>query len=276
LKKRVAFKIVDDVKNSQAINEVFTFAYANNYPVEACFYKDNPQFLLDLFAKYPIKNPSLHTNHYNFDIGSIVEKPEQRYDFLDLLTKDLEFAKQIGAKLVIVHPYRFPFAKKKIAQRRAIEMFCNELSGISEVLRSYGIVAHIENTFDEASFYRLLFEEIKARNITNFGFCFDIGHAKVWSSGAISEWMRLLYDIDNMGFAIHSHIHANDGLFDEHMPFFDEILSNYVSDDEFLDGSYIEMIKKLHDTFPNATFTAEVKPQYALRNMEILSQIWLK
>jgi hypothetical protein len=60
------------------------------------------------------------------------------------------------------------------------------------------------------------------------------------------------------------------------MPFFDEILSNYVSDDEFLDGSYIEMIKKLHDTFPNATFTAEVKPQYALRNMEILSQIWLK
>lgn len=274
--KRIAFKVVDEQQNSSHIEQIFSFASQNGYPIEACFYKGKEQFLLDLFAKYTIKNPTLHTNHYRFDIATLIEKTEQKYELLDLLSRDIKLANKIGAKKIIVHPYRFPFPKKKSAQKRIIGQICNELTGISEMLKSSGITAHIENTFDESTFYRLLFEEIKAKNISNFGFCFDIGHAKVWSSGGIEEWMRLLFDLDNMGFSTHSHIHANNGIFDDHMPFFDEILGTFVVEDEFLNGSYIAVVEKLYEAFPKITFTAEVKPQYALKNMEILSQIWQK
>ena len=241
---KIAFKVVDEQKNAVHIQQIFAFALANNYPVEACFYKGKEQFLLELFAKYPIVNPSLHTNHYRFDIGTLLEKPEQKYELLDILSHDLELATKIGAKRIIIHPHRFPFPKKLSAQKIAVSMMVNEISGISQMLSSLGVVAYIENTFDDSGFYRLLFEEIKRRNIDNFGFCFDMGHAKVWSSGSFAHWMRFLYDINDMGLPLHSHLHSNDGVFDEHLPFTEEVLGSLRCDDEFLEGlSYLDAVK---------------------------------
>lgn len=230
--------------------------------------------LLELFEKYQISNSTLHTNHYRFDLGSLLDKPEQKYELLDILSKDLELARKIGAKRIVIHPYKFPFTKKTNAQKKVVELLVNEIAGISQMLGMLGITAHIENTFDEISFYRVLFEEMKKRSVQNFGFCFDIGHAKIWSSSTLAQWTRLLYDMDDMGFPIHSHLHVNYGIFDDHLPFFDEILSSISQEDEFLEGEYLDCIKNLVDSFPKATFTAEVKSKFALQNMQIINNLW--
>lgn len=274
MSNKIAFKVVDDIKNSSEIEKIFEYASRYDFPVEACFYKGFPQLLLSMFEKYSINNPTLHTNHYKFDLGSMIEKPENKYKLLEILSNELNLAEKIGAKKIIIHPHRFPFPRKISAQKVAIQMLINEIGGISEMLKSFSITAYIENTFDEASFYRALFEEIKGNNIENFGFCFDIGHAKVWSCGDFSHWMRLLYDLEDMHISLHSHLHSNDGVFDEHMPFIPSVLESLRQQDDFLNKSYAEALKQLFLSFPKATFTAEVKPHVAIENMKILRKLY--
>jgi Xylose isomerase-like TIM barrel len=265
----IAFKVVDEEVNAKDTEDIFAYASANNHPVEMGFYHGNPQLLLSLQEKYNIQRPTLHTNHYKFDLGTMLEKPAQKYQLLEVLTTDLEFASKIGAKRVVIHPYKYPFPRKKLAQKRVIEALIPELEGISNLLKARDIMVHIENTFDEADFYLALFEAIRSKGISNIGFCFDIGHARVWSALSFDKWFKYLENIDEMGFEIHFHIHANNGMFDDHLPFLPSVLDDLCKDDEFVQD-YHEALRRLFCRFGDSTYTAEVRPQSAIENMKLL------
>jgi Xylose isomerase-like TIM barrel len=270
--QNIAFKVVDEESNAPFTEAVFKYASANNRPVEMGFYHGNPELLLAFQDTYKIQRPTLHTNHYKFDLGTILEKPSQKHKALDALSVDLELASKIGAKRVVIHPYKYPFSRKKPAQKRTIEALVHELEGISHLLEARGITAHIENTFDEADFYFALFEAIRSKGVSNIGFCFDIGHAKVWSALSFDEWFKYLENIDEMGFDIHFHIHANDGIFDDHLPFLPSVLEGLDRNNEFaLD--YHKALRRLFRRFSGSTYTAEVRPEFAIENMKILSAL---
>jgi Xylose isomerase-like TIM barrel len=270
--QNIAFKVVDEEVNAPFTEELFKYASANNHPVEMGFYHGNPKLLLDFQAIYKIQRPTLHTNHYKFDLGTLLEKPSQKHKLIEALSVDLELATKIDAKRVVIHPYKYPFPRKKIAQKKTIEALLPELEGVANLLEAGGITAHIENTFDEANFYLALFEAIRSKGVSNLGFCFDMGHAKVWSALSFDEWFKHLEEIDKLGFDMHFHIHANDGIFDDHLPFLPTILNDLDKNDEFTNG-YPKALKRLFDRFGNSTYTAEVRPEFAIENMKILSAL---
>jgi hypothetical protein len=68
-------------------------------------------------------------------------------------------------------------------------------------------------------FYRRFFGQILERDIARAHVCFDLGHAKVWATDSLADWLALLGDLAAAGLRLHFHLHANRGLADEHLSF---------------------------------------------------------
>lgn len=112
--------------------------------------------------------------------------------------------------MVVCHPgyfdYNYSF-NYKVWVERAYRSF----SEIGEECSKHGLKVAIENVFERNpdNLYELL---LKLPENT-FGFCFDPGHANLFTEVPMIEWLNAL------GMRLFEiHIHDNNGKYDEHLP----------------------------------------------------------
>ncbi len=129
---------------------------------------------------------------------------------LNKIVSALDVAEFIPVKSIVVHSgyndWFFDFKPEKWL-KNAVKTF----SAICEKASSLGAEVYVENIFERSPETLLaLLGEIGWENLK---ICFDAGHANLFSSIPLVDW------VDRLGSTISEvHIHDNTGLRDEHLP----------------------------------------------------------
>ena len=171
----------------------------------------------------------------------------------------------------VIHLITEKSEEDKYSSQSLLEQSMMYLKNLNETAINHDTIFYLENIYKPVSFYTQLFNRIKAEGYTKLGFCFDIGHAKVWSGNTISAWMELLKEFRRMEIELHFHIHMNYGQNDDHLSFleFQRLKGDKFS--EFRD--YRDILAEIDQEFPQATKIFEVKPEYAIMNIEYCNAV---
>ncbi len=254
----LGYKIVD--KEERVFMEIIAHAKAHGYAVELGLYGESRE-VRDAFSTLPDSAKNLHFNHYRYTLLDAETT-------LHALRGDIESAQNMGAPYAIHHLAKNPMTRRPAWQPRVLEEAMRQLRCVEELLEERGFEIYIENTYEPLSFYDALFERLSGEGCRHFNFCFDIGHAKIWSDARFDEWMRFLYQLKQQGLKIHFHLHANRGLRDEHLSFVEMEEMGFDGDDRvFSDMTYAQMLREIARFFPKERKIFEVKSEYALKNM---------
>jgi sugar phosphate isomerase/epimerase len=202
--------------------------------------------------------------HLNSKFVNCIEFSEEN------LKKELDVANLYKATKLIIHPEKNHAPKKLGYQYNILDLVVERLKYITSFLNKDQII-YIENVRFELDFYKKLFPLIKENNITNLGFCFDIGHAKTFSLYSFDEWFEFLEYLDSIDIDIYFHIHANEGLNDEHKPY-----SSYedisVLNDEYFSNNMMKDLGKLFKRFNKKWFSLELMPKDIIKEIEFLEK----
>jgi hypothetical protein len=163
---------------------------------------------------------------------------------------------------------KYPMTNQAGYWDKMIDEVTKRMLRVEEICKEVEFGVYIENTFESIKFYKAVFEKLQNTNWLNF--CFDLGHAKVWSGNSYEEWMIFLSELKQMGFKIHFHLHANHGLIDEHLSIL-EIDENYGNDGVFSDKTYKQMFYEIITTYKQEIKIFEVKPDIAIENIDSMS-----
>lgn len=261
------YKIVD--KEESVFLDIIDHAKAYDYSVELGLYGESRD-VCDAFSALPASGKNLHFNHYRYTLLDTET-------VLPALTADIDSAKKMGVSYAIHHLARSPMTRRTAWQPRVLDKVVHQLGQVEALLEEKGFEIYIENTYEPLGFYHALFERLSAEGFRHLNFCFDIGHAKIWSDARFDEWMSFLKYLQESGFLIHFHLHANRGLRDEHLSFIEMEKMGFDGDDHiFSDISYAQMLQQIDRIFPQARKIFEVKPEYALQNMEWVREVFAK
>jgi hypothetical protein len=152
-----------------------------------------------------------------------------------------------------------------------LDKLYTDLRSTGRMCAEYGLDVHIENTYEDLDFYRRLFRGLVASGIEQIHFCFDLGHAKVWSTDCLEEWLGFLEDLVNEGLRLHFHLHANRGLSDEHLSFVTAERLGITSPDSYTSGvDYFQCLIQIAERFPRANKVFEVPAQEAEENLSLV------
>ncbi len=132
---------------------------------------------------------------------------------LDVMLRDIDFAREIGATLINTH----------LCIEKGIEHFVDTITPVIREIEEAGLRMAIENTvFTVPKDFNNLFNIIRERNITSqekVGMCLDLGHANL-SSFSRNNYLKFLDLLDPAVPIIHIHMHENYGDSDSHLPLF--------------------------------------------------------
>jgi sugar phosphate isomerase/epimerase len=257
----IGFKIVD--KDEDIVFKILKEAGRENAPVELGLYCGS-QRARDYCTKnnFPI---NIHFNHIVYSLGDLVDKNEE------LFFKEIEIAKYIGADYGVHHMAKYPMTGQKGYQDTLIKEVTRRMLHVEKLAQTEEFPVYIENTFESISFYRKIFLNLKKSQTKYLNFCFDIGHAKVWSGDNFREWITFLQELKEQEFKLHFHLHANRGLIDEHLSLIEAKEMNFDGNDGvFSVTTYEEMYKEIFKKFPKERKIFEVKPQIAVKNLEFM------
>lgn len=261
--RNFGFKIVDHDKT--AILPVLDSLKQSTRPLEIGLYFSNPaatdaiRFCL-AGRNLPINT---HLNHKHLNIFSFDHRVGE-------FSEQIEKSLTLGADYSITHVSNVPMSPR-IERRNDVMKHllsnCERLEALCETFDNYPI--YIENTYHTLRFYRYLFEYIREAGLANIHFCFDIGHAKVWSQESLDKWIEFLLELQAYGFLLHFHLHNNAGIQDDHLSFVEAQELRLNTPDYFTKSlNYLLAIQQIHHLFPQSRKVFEVKPEYALQNME--------
>ena len=105
--------------------------------------------------------------------------------------------------------------------------------------------------------------------MTRQHFCFDIGHAKIWSNDSLDDWLGFMADLESAGFILHCHLHANSGFADEHLSLAEANAREISAPDvDYNPYGYPAAYLQVEQHFPAATKIFEVKAEQAIANYE--------
>lgn len=255
----LGYKIVD--KEERIFLDLLEDAFVNTYAVELGLYGESER-VREAFATLPSSQKNMHFNHYRYTLIELQEKEA-------LLREDIATAHKLGAPYAVHHIAKNPMTRRKEYQPQMMAMVLDALKRAEEICVEEDFTLYVENTYEPLTFYWKLFETLHAEEYRQLQFCFDIGHAKIWSDATFDEWMLFLGKLEQMGFEIHFHLHANRGLLDEHLSFVEmEALGFDGNDYAFSDNTYAQMLEKIMTRFPQNRKIFEVKSQYAIENMQ--------
>jgi len=259
----IGFKIVD--KDEDIVIEILQAAERENAPVEVGLYGESQR--VREFCR-TLKIPkNIHFNHIVYSLTDIEKHPKI---FLD----EVKIAKSIGADYGIHHMAKYPMTAQKGYQKELIKDVTNKMLVVEKSALKAKFDVYIENTFESISFYRKVFLNLKKSGTKRLNFCFDIGHAKVWSGDDFNSWIEFLLELKELGFKIHFHLHVNRGLVDEHLSMLEADERNIRGDDGvFSHITYKEMFYKIQDLFPQERKIFEVKPHLAIENRKQIIKI---
>jgi hypothetical protein len=256
------FKLSD--RNPQPLEPVLAYAVRHRLPVEVGLYRDDPATHA-LFRRY-LSGAALpvnaHTHHERCHAGNLQHS-------LPLLEAHIRSARSLGSTYSVLHPSLLPLPRQACRRPALLELLLDNLERAEAVCTRLEYRLFLENIFHSSDFYRELFAGIRARGLTRLHFCFDLGHAQVWSGNTLDDWLNLLEELAAAGFALHCHLHANRGLTDEHLslPQIRALGAGEAAAD-FAAPGYPETYWLLERRFPAAVKVFEVAADQAIANLE--------
>lgn len=183
--------------------------------------------------------------------NSVMRYNKSQTQWQEELLKEISLAKRIGAEYCIIHDAKYPpsvSCEEEFIERSA--------KGAEELIRFSPLPLYMENTFAGTTYYRKLFQALKGK----LNFVYDVGHSKVWSNDSYEEWFDLLLELQQLGIQFHFHLHNNDGVFDQHLPF---TLLPHPETEAFV----MQLIKHFHES----CFIFEIAQDF-MEHMERFSQ----
>lgn len=260
------FKIVD--RCADEIEPLVARALEEQRPLEIGLYFADPRARELLEGRLPGSGLAIavHLDHRRLSLSELGRREAE-------LRKQLTVAARLGAALVITHISRDALARPLPPDDALREWLMPSLRFTSAICAEYGLQVHIENTFDGVAFYRWFFRQVLDGGIDRIHACFDLGHAKAWSTDSLTVWLSLLSDLRATGLGLHFHLHANRGLSDEHLSFPEAERIGITGPDRFTAGrDYYQALAEIAERFPAASKIFEVPADEAEKNLEHVLQ----
>jgi sugar phosphate isomerase/epimerase len=186
--------------------------------------------------------------------------------------EDISLYKQLNCSYGIIHLTSRSEALK--SERYIYGQGLQQLKLVDKIGKDMGFEFYLENVHQSLDFYKRMLEDARKLRLTNIHFCFDLGHAKVYSpidGTTITDWVLWLKTLRK----VHFHLHNNWGRkslktphwkLDKHMPF-----GNNTEGDDFSEGvEYVNLVHQLENEFPESKKVFEVKPNFGLNNMRTI------
>ncbi|QLQ31949.1 MAG: sugar phosphate isomerase/epimerase [Candidatus Thiothrix singaporensis] len=260
------YKIVDESR--EEIAPVVSAAIDQQRPLEVGLYFGNPaawglirSSLREASVPIPVNT---HLDHQRLSLFHIAGMEEQ-------LHQQLTQAQEIGSTYSITHLHNRPTSQRPAHRKALAEHLTRQLRVLEAVCAEHQHPIHIENTYHNLEFYRWFFDLVERLELRHIHHCFDIGHAKIWSLEKLPQWFLWLRELADRGFRIHFHLHANNGLADQHLSFVEtEAAGMNRADSYTLKWDYFEAMAELREHFPASRKVFEVKPWQALENMALV------
>ncbi|EGV29643.1 Xylose isomerase domain-containing protein TIM barrel [Thiorhodococcus drewsii AZ1] len=254
------YKIIDSSRAE--LEPIVASALALGTPVEVGLYTGDGESFA--FLEESLRESGLpvvvHLDHRRLGLFGL-ERREAA------LREQLGQAVRLGARDVITHCSPYPMTVRRERQAEVLTHLLGGLKVAVAACADHALGLHIENTYHDLSFYRSLFQAITSAELDGVDFCFDIGHAKLWSTRTLAEWMGLLRDFDLAGRRIHFHLHANGGLQDDHLSFLTADHLGLSTADAFTaPGDYYQALAQIAESFPSSLKVFEVPASEAIEN----------
>jgi hypothetical protein len=257
------FKVVD--KDPELLGPVIDYAIRHGRPVEVGLYFGDPQ-ALELLEQKLFNAPIAVNAHTDYDRLTVFNLHHN----LDLLEDHLRLAKTLlGSAYSVLHIASLPMTLRSARRPDLMKLLLDNLERAEELCVTHDYRLHLENVFHPVPFYRELFDGIHARDLSHSHFCFDVGHAKVWSGESLDEWLQFIEELAAMGFGLHCHLHANQGFTDEHLSMAEVEALGICGPDAYYNAyGYPAAFWAIQDRFPTAVKVFEVGTERAIANLE--------
>ena len=182
---------------------------------------------------------SLSVHAHFVDVNLSSSHPLVRRNAVEIIKRDIDFAANCGAQLVVVHPGDigwFDFvpgdhpayaAAQAIIDRFRLENTNHAINSIAECgtyARSCGIRLAFENMYlpwDVLVSPEEIAQAFTGHKLQNVGFVLDLGHSLV-AKRKPEDYVRAMRER-----IWHTHIHQNDGAYDTHDPLDSSCLQQY-------------------------------------------------
>jgi sugar phosphate isomerase/epimerase len=146
---------------------------------------------------------SIHSAFNDVNIASLNERI--RLNSIEQTKESIDFANQINAEAVVIHPGKISFLANKYFKKEVDEVAKSAITEIGEYAKDLGVMATIENMPEfEGMIYKDLNELDELLVSLDMGMTLDIGHAN-----------HVGYAPDEMIFDSIKHIHAHDNFGDD-------------------------------------------------------------
>lgn len=259
------FKVVD--RELPLIAPILDYAIEHGRPVEVGLYYDDPsvrELLKQRLASGHIA-VNAHINHercYVLNLNSA----------LDLLETHIREAKVFGSTYSVIHAANMPLTLRETKRPALMALLLDNLERAEALCAKHDYRLHLENVYHPLGLYRELFDGIFSRGLLRIHFCFDIGHAKVWSGETLEDWLDFIDELVSHGIRPHFHLHANAGLTDEHLSLAEAQTRGICGPDGYFNAyGYPEAYRLIGRRFPDAVKVFEVKAERAIANIEALA-----
>jgi hypothetical protein len=204
-----------------------------------------------------------HLDHRRLNVFSLDDS-----DLTALLRRQVETSLQWDAGYAINHLSAFRLTSRPEYQEALEQKLMAHLRLINRLSQEYAFPIYIENTYHDIDLYRRIFQAINREKLNQLHFCFDFGHAKVWSQKPLGDWMEFLTELERGGRRLHFHLHTNHGLSDEHLSFLQADWLELCKIDEYTaPWNSFEALSILEQRFPDARKLMEVPPGEARENL---------
>ncbi len=259
------FKVVD--RSPSVLGPLLDYAIAHQRPVEVGLYYDDPsaRHLLQQRLASGLVPVSAHTNHERCHAFNL-------HRSVDLLDAHILQARAFGSAYSVLHAANLPLTQRVSKQAPLMALLLDNLERAEVLCAKHDYRLHLENVYHPLGFYRELFDGILDRGLSRIHFCFDIGHAKVWSGETLDDWLAFMEELVTQGIRLHFHLHANGGLTDEHLSLAEAKTLGICGPDGYFNAyGYPEAYRIIGQRFPSAVKVFEVKPEQAIANIEALA-----
>lgn len=152
--------------------------------------------------------PRIHAPFFDLNPGAL--DPLIREVTLRRLSQTLDFAQQLNADLMVIHPgvdkWRYPRL-----DQTWMENACQFFPTLIARAAQSDCRLAIENIYEEAP--DTLVQLVNRLDSPWFGHCFDAGHWHLFGRRLMEDWLKSISEK-----LFHLHLHDNHGRADEHLP----------------------------------------------------------
>jgi hypothetical protein len=261
---QLGYKVFD--RRRDEIEPLLLQALDEGRPFEVGLYFHDPAAhdLLDLLLPGSGCRLNTHFDHRRLNIFALDDS-----DLMTLLRRQIESSLQWGAAYGINHLSAFSLPRRPEYQVALENRLMQHLRMLNRLCKEYRFPIHIENTYHEIALYQQLFSAIAREGLEFLHFCFDFGHAKVWSTSPLRSWLSFMHELEHNNRQLHFHLHTNRGLSDEHLSFSEAEWMEINGMDEYTaPWNSLEALYVIEQSFPNARKVMEVDAGEARENLD--------